>query len=144
MSKVMREPKDVQVMGKDYVIHKFHVIEGREIVTQYPISGMPKLGEYKTNEALMLKVLAYVGVRNEAGGLLMLTTPALIENHVPDWETLVRLEWACMEYNCSFFSNGKASSFLDNLLQTLLTSATQMLTGSLEQLSQKGKPPSGS
>lgn len=47
---------------KTFILSKFPAIAGREIVTQYPTTGAPKIGDYKTNEALMLKLMAYVAV----------------------------------------------------------------------------------
>ncbi len=76
--------------------------------------------------------------------MIALATRELINNHVPDWETLARLEWAVMEYNCSFFANGKVSNFLDDLLEKLPASILSILTPLLEQYSQNDTPPSES
>lgn len=128
---------------KTFVLSKFPAIAGREIVTQYPLTGAPKIGEYKTNEALMLKLMGYVGVRHE-NGVIMLTTAELVNNHVPDFETLLKIEWAMMEYNCSFFRNGSVLRSLDSLKVKFRTSISKTLTELLGQLSVKGSPPSGS
>lgn len=129
---------------KVFTLHKFDAIAGREIITQYPISGLPKLGDYKANEAIVMKMMKYVGVKTTAGPLLMLTTRELVNNHVPSWEVLAKIEWAMIEYNCSFFANGSVSSFLDDLLQRLPTLISSMLTDLLAQSSQKDTPPSAS
>lgn len=130
---------------KIFVLSKFPAIQGREIVSQYPLSGLPKLGEYKTNQEIMLKMLAFVGVPIEGKSEpLMLTTQALINNHVPDWEALAKIEIAMMVYNCSFFGNGKASTFLDSLTEKVPALILSMLTDLSAQLSQTEKPPSKS
>lgn len=126
---------------RTYIISKFPAIEGREIVTQYPITGVPKIGEYKLNKEIMLKLMCYVAVRTEDGGLLQLKTAELVNNHVPDWETLAKLEFKMMEYNCSFFGNGKASDFLSGLIENLQQSIMSTLTGLLQQFSQTNKQP---
>lgn len=126
-----------------YILSKFDAISGREIVTQYPISAVPKIGEYKTNEEMMFKIMKFVCV-DVNGQQLSLSTPSLIKNHVPDWETLAKIELAMMEYNCSFFRNGKISNFLENLTEKLPQLATSILTDSLQQLSQKTRPHSES
>lgn len=126
---------------KTYILSKFPAIAGREIVTQYPTTGAPKIGDYKTNEALMLKLMAFVAVPTE-NGQLQLTTKELVNNHVPDFETLLKLEWAMMEYNCSFFRNGAALGFLGGLTGKLKQSITQTLTDLLRLSSVKDAPAS--
>ncbi|TQI79998.1 hypothetical protein FHU10_5151 [Serratia fonticola] len=127
--------------SKTYILSKFPAIAGREIVTQYPTSAAPKMGDYKTNEALMLKMMAYVAVPTDSGQL-QLTTKELVNNHVPDFETLLKLEWAMMEYNCSFFRNGAALGFLTGLTGKLKQSVTQTLTDLLRPSSGKDAPAS--
>lgn len=124
--------------SKTYIISKFPAIAGREIVSQYPITGMPKVGDYDSNKEIMLKLMSYVAVDLEAGPLA-LTSENLINNHVPDWETLAKLEMHMMEYNCSFFGNGKASSFLDGVLASSKELITSMLTDLLQQSSANDK-----
>lgn len=125
---------------RTYILSKIPAIPAREIVTQYPISGMPKLGEYETNEKIMLKLMSFVGVQVEGGNIITLDTKDLVNNHVPDWETLAKLEMAMMEYNCSFFGNGKASSFLDNLAANIPQLITKILTDLSQQSSNPTKP----
>jgi len=127
-----------------YIISKFPAVQGREIVTQYPLTGLPKIGEYKTNEALMLKLMAYVGVPQDNGNVLELKTEALVNNHVPDFETLMRLEMAMMEYNCSFFRDGRLSASFGAIAEKALKSIMSTLMGSLRQSSQSDTPPSQS
>ena len=143
---MLLQPKEVMIKCADgtekaFVLSKFPAIAGREIVAKYPLSGMPKLGDYAVNEETMLKLMAYVGVPQANGEPLKLTTRALVDNHVPDWEALAKLEIAMMEYNVSFFGNGRASSFFEGIAQKLPTLITKILTDSLQQLSQKSKQP---
>lgn len=121
---------------KTFIVSKFPAIAGREIVTQYPTSALPKIGDYKVNEELMLKVLSYVAVEVE-GREIVLNSRALVDNHVPDFECLMRIEAAMMEYNCSFFRNGKLSTFFGNIAETARTLISQTLTGSSPQSSAK-------
>lgn len=141
----MLEPKEITVQtqkGEDkvFILSKFPAVAGREIVAKYPVSAMPKLGDYAVNEETMLKLMTYVSVPTD-GGSLALSTRALVDNHVPDWETLAKLEWAMMEYNCSFFGNGRASSFFEGIAQKLQQFLMKTLTDSLAQSSQKTKQP---
>jgi len=138
----MIEPKDFELNGKKYLLTKFPAIQGREIVCKYPLSGMPKLGDYAANEEIMLKLMSYVYVKLNEGVPLKLETRALIDNHVGTWENLMRIEAAMLEYNCSFFQNGRASTFLAGIAQKLPQWISKTLKDSLEQLSQTEKQPS--
>ena len=106
---------------------------------------MPRVGEYKANEALMLKMMAYVAVpTDDPGRPLALTTRALVDNHVPDWETLARIELAIINYNCSFFRDGRTSAFFAGLGTRAASKLTEILTGLLANLSVAAKQPSRS
>jgi hypothetical protein len=141
----MIEPKPVTITlqngtEKDFVLHKFPATAGREIVTQYPISNLPKLAEYQASEAVMLKLMSYVAVVTPDGTNLPLTTKALVDNHVPDWEALGRLEWAMLEYNCSFFAGGLNSDFFKSigakaqpLISRILTALSAQSSGADKQ-----------
>lgn len=133
---------DQDGVDRTYVLSKFPAVAGREIVTQYPVTAMPKIGDYKTNESLMLKVMAFVGIPREGGEPQALTTKALVENHVPDWELLARLEWAMMEYNVSFFSKGLSSISWADIAAKVQPLISQMLTASSAQSSEADKQPS--
>lgn len=141
----MIEPKEISIedqKGKTrtFILSKFPAIQGREIIAKYPLSAMPKLGDYAVNEEVMLKLMAFVAVPREGGEPLPLTTRALIDNHVGDWEALAKIEIAMMEYNVSFFGSGKGSTFLEAITQKAQVFLSQMLMGSLGQLSPQGKP----
>lgn len=141
------EPKevDVELPGggtKKYILSKFPAVAGREIICKYPLSGLPKLGDYAINEETMFKLMGYVAVPVQGGQPLRLTTRVLIENHVVHYETLMKLEWSMMEYNCSFFLDGRVSTLLSAWAAKLPTVISSILTASLQQLSQTEKPPS--
>ena len=142
----MIEPKEVSIETQKgetrvYLLSKFPAVQGREIIAKYPLSAVPKLGDYAVNEETMLKLMAFVAVPREEGGPLLLSTRGLVDNHVPDWETLARLEFAMLEYNVSFFGNGKGSTFLEAIGKKAQAYLSRMLTDLSAQLSQKGKQP---
>lgn len=142
---MLLEPKDLTLTdrsGKErtFVLSKFPAIAGRRIITKYPISNIPKIGEYQQSEEVMLELMAFVGVRtSDTGEPQLLTTRALVDNHLGDWETLAKVEFAMLEYNCSFFGNGSNSAFFESLSQKAVTWITQTLTPLLEQSLQAGK-----
>lgn len=135
-------PKDVEIDGKTFVLSKFPAVAGREIIANYSLSALPKIGDYKVNDEMMHKLMAYVGVPNASGIPLQLTTTALIDNHTGGWETLAKIEVAMFEYNCSFFQQGKISTFLDTVAEKLPSMITKILTDSLQQLFPAEKPAS--
>ena len=144
----MIDPKEITIKtqkGEDkvFVISKMpYASAGREVCTQFISSAMPQLGHYPTNHDLMLKMMAYVGVKQENGNVQMLTTPALVDNHITDVQTGIRLEKEMLEYNFGFFDLEKTSAFLQGLSQKFLTFLTPMLTQLSQQLSKKDAPPS--
>ncbi|MCD1124808.1 hypothetical protein LPW36_01955 [Jinshanibacter sp. LJY008] len=140
----MIEPKEITIVSGDgteytFTIHKFPAIEGREIVCKYPISAIPKVGDYSANEETMIKLMAYVGV-NTGDQLIMLKTKALINNHVPDWEILAKIEMAVMEYNVSFFAKGRSWISSGTLKAKALALTSEILTALSELSSPKEKP----
>lgn len=138
------KPEEITVCdGEDneltFIISRLPATVAREVITQYPVSAIPKLGDYARNEELMMKLMSYVGVPGKAadGKPLMLKTRALIDSHIPDFETLARLEMAMLEKNCTFFARGKASNFLGSLVDKVQALITSTLTDSLRSLSKK-------
>lgn len=138
----MKEPKEMTVNGKQFILTKFPPVAGREIVMMYPSSALPKFGSYKVNQEIMLKLMSYVFVPMPSGDPLPLSSQALVDNHVSDWEMLTALEKAMLEYNCTFFQNGLISKFLDDLAQKVPEWVTKTLMDLSRQSSPMEKPPS--
>lgn len=135
------EPKEINIDGKNFILSKFPAIAGREIIAKYPLTGLPKIGDYQLNEETMFKLMAYVAVKiNDIK--IPLNTPELINNHTGNWETLAKIEVAMMEYNCSFFQNGRVSTFLNDTAQNIPRWIIKTLTSLSQQLSPTEKPPS--
>ena len=146
---MLLEPKEITVKTqshgeKIYTISKFPAIAGREIIAKYPLSGLPTIGDYQVNEETMLKLMSFVAVKTGEGNVQQLLTRELIDNHIPEWETLARIEIEMMGYNCSFFQEGKISNFLDIVKANAKQLISSTLTDSLVQLLQQSKQPSKS
>jgi hypothetical protein len=139
------EPKSITISNqkgesKTFILSKFPAVAGRNIITQYPVTAMPKVGDYPANEALMLKMMCYVAVDVGGGNQMILDTQDKVNNAASDWETLAKLEMAMMEYNCSFFGNGGASTFFEVIAKKLQALITQMPINSSPQSSRKAGP----
>jgi hypothetical protein len=137
----MIEPKPVEIVTmagetRTYILSKFPAIQGREIVANYPLTALPKVGDYPANEAIMLKLMAHVAVPRDGGEPIALTTRDLVNNHVPDWETLAKIEVEMLGYNTSFFTNGKTSTFFAGIE----AKARQWIIGMLTDLSAQSSP----
>lgn len=135
---MLLQPKSIEINGKTFILSKFTATAGREIVSKYPLSMVPKLGDYAVNEATMLKLMSFVGVDLD-GRTQPLSNRALVDNHCVDWETLALIEKEMLEYNCSFLTSGLVSTFLQDLAQNIPQWISQMLTGLLAELSEQEK-----
>jgi len=104
------KPKEITIKDMDgndhtFVISKFPAIDGREIAAKHPfMTG--KADDYQLTEDVMLKMMGFVAVIDPSGNKLKLSNKTLVNNHVGDWEVLVKLERDILEYNCSFFTTG--------------------------------------
>ena len=120
------KPLEIEVKDIDGDLHKYTIsrlpaVAGREILAKYLGGTMPKIGDYKDNHESMLKMMKYVAVEID-GQLQTLQTQALIDNHIPDTECLLRLEIEMIRHNTSFFGNAGSSNLLDFLLQKIKAS----------------------
>lgn len=133
------EPKEITIEynGEPYRfnIGKFPATVGREIITQYPINNIPKLGSYLESEKIMLKLMEYVE-RVYDDRVQALTNKALIDNHVPSWEVLIKIEAYVLDYNCSFFELGKVLNSLKEWRALAKPKNIKTLMDSLVKLSQ--------
>lgn len=137
------KPKEFSVTDSDgkewnFILSKFPAIQGREIIAKYPTTALPKIGDYAVNEETMIKLMTFVGV-TIGDKVVPLSNRALINNHTGDWETLAKVEMAMMEYNCSFFQNGRISDFLAGFVQMAMVKISEMLMASSVQSSQAEK-----
>ncbi|ENN8378240.1 hypothetical protein ACAX46_003701 [Providencia rettgeri] len=136
--------KDVDGIEKLFIISRLPATVGREILAKYPLSNAPKIGDYEVSKEAMLKMMAYVCVTID-GEEISLKTQTLIDNHVPDGESLIRLELEMLKYNTSFFGNDGSQGFLHFLLSKVsgsLPSIIKTLMGSLPSSSANASPPS--
>lgn len=138
------EPKEISLKDKNgierfYTLHKLPYYEAREIGLQYIPSIIPKVGDYRTNEKMSQKLMSFVTV-DINGVKTRLTTPDLVNNHVPDLETGLKLEFLEMDHNTSFFSSGTAYSFWEDAVQNLIAKILKTSTQSQEQSSTQEKP----
>lgn len=125
------KPKTITLKNRDdeekeFIISRLPATVCREIMSKYPLSNLPKVGEYAVSEEAMLLLMKYIAVMS-ADQEIRLTTKALVDNHVDDGILLARLEIQMLEYNTGFFGLGDNQGFLDCLLQKFKPLIMQML-----------------
>lgn len=146
---MLLEPKTIEIQlsngqKRNYIISKFPAMAGIEIVSNFPFSALPKIGEWSKCEAMILKIMSYVEYETVPGIKLPLTTIELINNHVPSWEDLSKLLIKMFEYNCSFFQNGLFQTLGQRITQDLPQWIVKIFTQCLQQLSTLEKETSDS
>ncbi len=129
------KPKEITATTLDgetrtYIISRVPAVQAREIMATYPMSALPKIGDYKVNEQTMLAMMKFVAAQS-GDTQVRLETRVLVDNHVPDWEVLFQIEKAMLSYNTSFFTKEKTSDFFG----TLKATARQWLIETLTDLS---------
>lgn len=126
MGEEQKKYKEIHLNGRTYHLNKFPPVAGRSIITQYPITAIVQNRDYERNEAVMLKLMGFVEVITIDGTPQPLSTPALIDNHVRDWEDLVKLEMETLKFNCPFMEDPE---FASGIFQSIGLKATDYLVG---------------
>lgn len=103
----MIEPKEIEVGGKKFMMSKLPATAGREILMSYAGDGKGMTG---ASDKTVLPLLSFCSVK--IGEVwVRLSTAELIDSHLSGAESLVELEMKMLEYNFSFFGQGKTSPF---------------------------------
>lgn len=142
------KPKDITIKDLDGVEHTFIISRlpatvGREILAKYPVANAPKIGDYGVSSEAMRLMMKYVAIPREMADPLCLTTQALIDNHIPDGQTLIRLEFEMLGYNTDFFGIGSNQDLVGSLIRKyvplIMSTVTSSLPPSLQQALQAGQ-----
>ena len=118
------KPKLIEITNIDGNILKFNIsrlpaIVGREILAGYPSSLIPKVGEYKVNEALMIKLMSYVEGFNGNDEPIALNSYHVINSYVTDTTTLMLIELEMFKYNFPFLKFEKSRGFLSSFVSKM-------------------------
>lgn len=139
----MIEEKKITIDGSEFVISKLPAVTGREVLFKYTAGGKNVLmgGDYSVSEEIMKKLLSYTGVYVD-GRLIELKTDDLINNHVKNAMTLIKLEKEMMSYNFDFFTKEKVLAFCQKFHRLADKESMKILTALWEQLLNKEGQPS--
>jgi len=134
------EPKTVEINGHKFVISKMPCTVAQEVIFKLPTGLVPLISNFSQAEEMAYKMLSYCErVYTDGRPNVPLISKALIDNHIPDFDTLIKLENECLAYNYDFFANGKLLDFLNKGLSLAESKASAILTGLLVKLSQAEK-----
>lgn len=136
------EPKEIQVNGKNFVIHKLPATVAIEVMARSVAGAIPKAGDFNVVEEMMVKTMGYVAIRRPGQPDLFLTSKELIDNHCVDYKTYLKVLEAIREYNELFFVAGSASHFYENIILTLPAKIMKMLNPLSPQSSTPDSQPS--
>lgn len=136
----LNRAKEIEVTDVDgekyaYVIGRFSPLSGREIFSLYPLANAPKIGDYDKSEKGMLLLMKHVE-RVTPDGNIRLETRALVDNHVPDAEALIRLEIAVLKYNLSFLGD-KDGVMVGSWIKALSSGFIKQVVGILGSIESK-------
>ncbi len=136
-------PKQVTIIDLDgneliFNISRIPAIAAREFITQYPTTAIPKIGDYQANEELMIKMMKYIEIVKGDQEIRLITSD-LINNHVPDGESLMKLEAAMLNENTNFLNIGRVSKELNGFSANIKQFITQTLTSFAASSSPKSR-----
>jgi hypothetical protein len=132
----MKDPMRKEINGREYIIHEMPCLASMEILTQAPIVAPST--DYKLKQDLMLKIMKFVAVDIE-GREQKLVTAELVNNHVPDAETLLKLEKEVIQYSNDFLADGKISIYRGLIADFADKQITKILIRLLDALLIQGK-----
>jgi len=101
------EPKEIELDGKRYIIHKFPAWSGVHLVGKIPLAVDFTHPDEELRQKVWADVFRYIAVPIAKGTPLFLTTEALIDNHVKGWPQMLKLMKMIAEYNDGFLDDGK-------------------------------------
>ena len=122
------EPKEIQVNGKTFVIHKLPATVAVEVMARSIGNMVPKAGEFEIVEAMMIKTMSYASVRRPGLDDLPLNSREMIDNHCVDHKTYLAVLEEVRQYSCLFGVAGSILTFCENVIAMLPAKIRSMLT----------------
>jgi hypothetical protein len=133
--KELLQTKTVEINGYKFVISKMPCTVAQEVIFKLPTGLIPLISQFSQSEEMAFKMLSYCErVYTDGRANVGLISRALIDNHVPDFDTLIKLEEECLKFNFDFFEQGKVLSFLNKGLSLAESKASGILTDLLDKL----------
>lgn len=133
--KELLQAKTVEINGYKFIISKMPCTVAQEVIFKLPTGLIPLISQFSQSEEMALKMLSYCErVYADGQSNVRLISKALVDNHVPDFDTLIKLENECLQFNFDFFAQGKVLDFLNKGLSLAESKASGILTDLLDKL----------
>ena len=136
---ILLKPKQIEIKGVKFIISQLPCTVAQEIAVKLPPGVLPIVGNFTQAEEMYVKMLSYCERLYDDGRHVKLISKDIIDNNVPDFETLLLLEREVIEYNYGFFDIEKVLSLLNGFLSRVESSSSKMLTDLLDKFLQAGK-----
>lgn len=133
-------PKEVTINGCRFLISRMPCMTAQEVIVRIPAGILPLINQYTISEEMVVKMLSCCQRMYDDKPNVPLISKEIINNHVPDFDTLLQLENECLKYNYDFFNQGKVLTFLAKGLSRVESSLSGILTDLLDKLLQAEKP----
>lgn len=140
-SSVLLEPKQIDINGYKFIISKMPCTVAQEVILRLPSGLIPMLNNFDISQEMAFKMLSYCQRVHADGRSVPLISKEIIDNQVPNFQTLLQLEQECMTYNYDFFANGKLLDFLSKGVSLVESKASAILTDLLDKLLLQEKQP---
>jgi len=136
------KPKEIEVKDIDgdthkIIISRFNALDGYEIVANFPKTVFNKGESFAQHREVLVKILSHCEKVKPDGEKIRLTTEGLINNHITDFEMILKILKEMGEYNTNFLQVFKKQDILTKLQEKLPSIATKIITTSLQSLSAK-------
>lgn len=135
-SGMLLKPKSIEIKGCKFIISQLPCTAAQEIAVRLPQGLIPILGNFTHAEEMYIKMLSYCERVYDDGRHVKLINKDIIDNNIPDFETLLKLEREVIEYNYGFFDIEKVLILLNDLLSRVESKASGILMDLLDKLSQ--------
>ena len=133
-------PKEVSINGCRFLISRMPCMTAQEVIVRIPAGILPLINQYTISEEMVVKMLSCCQRMYDDKPNVPLISKEIINNHVPDFDTLLQLENECLKYNYDFFNQGKVLTFLAKGLSHVESRLSVILTDLLDRLLQAEKP----
>lgn len=133
-------PKEVTINGCRFLISRMPCMTAQEVIVRIPAGILPLINQYTISEEMVVKMLSCCQRIYDDKPSVPLISKEIINNHVPDFDTLLQLENECLKYNYDFFNQGKVLTFLAKGLSRVESRLSVILTDLLDKLLQVEKP----
>lgn len=140
-SAVLLQPKEIEIEGSKFIISKMPCTVAQEVLFNLPTGLIPLLSNFSKSEEMAFKMLSYCERVYTDRPNVPLKSKVLIDNHVPDFNTLIKLEQEVLQYNFDFFASERVLNFLNEGLSRVESKASGILTDLLDKLLQVSQQP---